>query len=111
MNNVRETTERKSFFPKSKKQAQKKKSSQVNHIVLSRNHPLKRNELEKISKNDAKVHISEAIKDFSRIKKAVDNAPPIDKSEQIALLKQKINNGTYEIDYDALADKILSSEY
>ena len=39
------------------------------------------------------------------------SAPETDNSEKIARLKAQINAGTYEIDYDGLADKILNSEF
>ena len=39
------------------------------------------------------------------------SAPEIDNSEKIARLKAQIAAGSYEIDYDGLADKILSSEF
>lgn len=60
---------------------------------------------------DAKVNIPEGVKDFSRIKKAALNAPEQDNSEKIARLKAQIAAGTYEVDYDGLADKILTSEF
>ena len=60
---------------------------------------------------DAKVSIPEGIKDFSRIKKAAMSAPEVDNTDKIARLKAQIADGTYEINYDALAEKILNSEY
>ena len=59
---------------------------------------------------DAKVNISEAIKDFSKIKKTVDNSPEIDNSEKISLLKDKIDKGIYKIDFNELADKMLDKD-
>ena len=64
-----------------------------------------------LTKKDAKVDISSKVKDFSRIKKAVDTAPDIDNSDKIADLKQRIASGSYNIDYDALADKMLQNEF
>jgi len=78
---------------------------------------VKRNSLERASElsektsTDAKVSIPEGVKDFSRIKKAALNAPEQDNSEKIARLKAQIQGGTYEMDYDAIADKMLSSEF
>lgn len=60
---------------------------------------------------DAKVTIPEGVKDFSRIKKAAMAAPEQDNSEKIARLKAQIQGGTYEVDYDGLADKMLQSEF
>ena len=51
------------------------------------------------------------VKDFSRIKKAVDQAPAIDNSEKIARLKEQIGNGTYQMDYDAIAERMLNREF
>lgn len=61
--------------------------------------------------SDARVDVSDAVKDFSRIKKVVDAAPEIDNSDKIARLKQQIASGTYEVDYDALANRILETEF
>jgi len=98
------------FFPQSKSsqtEVQRSKAAQA----LKRNSYDRVQEIENKTSRDAKVTIPETIKDFSRIKKAVDQAPPIDNSEKIAMLKAKIQNGKYEPDYDALADKLLASEY
>ena len=78
---------------------------------------IRRNSLEKAgditgrTAGDAKVNINDGVKEFARIKKAVDASAPIDNSEKIARLKSQIQAGTYEVDYDALADKILDSEF
>ena len=61
---------------------------------------------DKTARNDAKVDISDSVKNFSRIKKAVDLAPELDQSAKVDSLKKQIDNGTYAINYDALADKI-----
>lgn len=60
---------------------------------------------------DAKVSIPEGVRDFSRIKKAADASPDIDNSDKIARLKAQIQAGTYEVDYDAVADKMLMQEF
>ena len=98
------------FFPRSKSaqaEIQKAKASQA----LRRNSYDRSQEIDTKTAKDAKVTIPEKIRDFSRIKKAVDMAPEIDNSAKIASLKAQIQAGTYEPDYDAVADKILSSEY
>lgn len=112
MNNV-DSTQRASFFPHSKTSGPESgKSSKINPSIMKRNDYARAKELNEMGQRDAKVNISEAIKDFSRIKKAVDAAPEQrDNSEKIAQLKSQIQNGTYKVDYDALADKVLSSEY
>ena len=57
------------------------------------------------------VSIPERVKDFARIKKAVYNVPDKDNTEKIAALKQKIREGSYKIDYEDLADRMLRSEF
>ncbi len=98
------------FFPNSKTaQGEVQKSQRAR--ALKRNSYDRVKQLDEMSQRDAKVNIPESIKDFSRIKKAVDAAPPIDNSAKIAQLKAQIQAGTYEPDYDAVADKLLMSEY
>lgn len=108
MNNVENNT-RSNFFPNSKS-AQTNKSQEALKSSLKRNDSMRMQELEE-TRSDAKVDISNSIRDFSRIKKAVDAAPEIDNSEKIAKLKDQIQRGAYQVDYDAIADRILSQEF
>ncbi len=85
-------------------------SNRINQTALKRNDDERKVELEG-TKRDAKVQIPDAVKDFSRIKKAVDAAPEIDNSDKIASLKAQIQGGNYKVDYDALAGKMLESEF
>lgn len=78
---------------------------------LKRNRPERVSELTNKTKNDAKVSIPESIKDFARIKKIVDMTPPKDNSEKIQALKKQIQAGTYKVDHEKIADKILKSEF
>lgn len=98
------------FFPNSKT-GQKEISHSKRAQALKRNSYQRTQELNNTSSKDAKVSIPEAVKDFSRIKSAVDMAPPIDNTDKIARLKSQIQAGTYQPNYDAVADKLLSSEY
>lgn len=103
---------RSAFFPRSGKanQAESTKGgSQVDGP--KRNSMEKASEISDRTSTDAKVSIPEGVKDFSRIKKVATNAPDVDNSEKIARLKAQIQAGSYEIDYDGLADKILTSEF
>lgn len=106
-------TNRTNFFPHSKQtqEGQGLKKPAVNPSVMKRNDYGRTMEINKLTGDDAKVQINDAIKDFSRIKKAVDSAPEIDNQKRIADLKQQIQAGTYKVDYDALADKLLTSEF
>ena len=81
-----------------------------NNVELKRTDDVRKAELEK-TKRDAKVAIPDAVKDFSKIKKAADTAPEIDKSEKIAKLKEQIAAGNYNFDYEAIADKMLKTEF
>ncbi|MCK5882524.1 MAG: flagellar biosynthesis anti-sigma factor FlgM [Bacteriovoracaceae bacterium] len=85
-------------------------ANRIKNVELKRTDDVRRTELEK-TKRDAKVAIPDAVKDFSRIKKAVDTAPEIDKSEKIAKLKEQIAAGNYDFNYEAIADKMLKTDF
>ena len=98
------------FFPKSKNPNNEIGSAKRSQL-LKRNSFERTNELNNQTAKDAKVTIPESIRDFSRIKMAVDSAPPIDNTDKIAKLRSQIQAGTYEPDYDAIAEKLLANEY
>ena len=79
--------------------------------IKARNNSERKAELDEITKNHTSVKINQKIKDFSRIKKMVDMAPELDRSDKINELRQQIQNGTYQINEDKIADKILQNEY
>jgi negative regulator of flagellin synthesis FlgM len=60
---------------------------------------------------DSKVEIPLAVKDFSKIRKQVDMAPSVDNSDKIANLRSQIQSGEYNVDYEGLADKMLSKRF
>lgn len=60
---------------------------------------------------NARVTISDAVKDYSEIKHAADLARIPDKSAKILELKKKIEEGSYNIDFDDLASKVLEKEF
>ncbi len=101
---------RPSFFPRSRS-AQAEKANGGRPVEGAGNSPDRASELTAKTAGDARVNIPEGVKDFSRIKKAAMSAPEADNSEKIARLKAQIEAGTYEVDYDGLADKILTSEF
>ena len=103
---------RSAFFPRgrSTQTESAKNNGQVSGPTQG-NSPDRAAEITGKTASDAKVSIPEGVKDFSRIKKAALNAPEQDNSEKIAKLRSQIQAGTYEVDYDGLADKILTSEY
>jgi negative regulator of flagellin synthesis FlgM len=102
---------RPSFFPRTRdiKSEGAKPGNKIDQ--LQRNSTERAAEISDKTAADAKVNIPEGVKEFSRIKKAAMTAEEPDNSEKIAKLKAQIEAGTYEVDYDALADKILSSEF
>lgn len=102
---------RSAFFPKSRSAQTEsaKGGSQVNGA--NRNSAERTSEIMDRTSSDAQVNIGDGVKEFARIKKAAMSAPETDNSEKIARLKAQIAAGTYEVDYDGLADKILTSEF
>jgi negative regulator of flagellin synthesis FlgM len=102
---------RSAFFPRSRetKSESTKGGSKVDGV--QRNTLERASELSEKTSSDAKVSIPEGIKEFSKIKKTAMNASEPDHSEKIARLKAQIDAGTYEMDYDAIAEKILTSEF
>ncbi len=102
---------RSAFFPKGRPTSTEsaKGGSQVGGA--DRNTAERSSEISNKTASDAQVSIGDGVKDFSRIKKAAMAAPETDNTEKIARLKAQIAAGTYEVDYDGLADKILSSEF
>ena len=107
MSTIDSSTTRSLFLPgKSTKEAGKAGGAQ-----LKRNSESRKAELENFSGSDSKVDIPDAIRDFSRIKKVADAAPAIDNSAKIARLRSEIQAGTYKVDADAIAEKILEQEF
>ncbi len=115
MSNSIDTSTRAPFFPSSRKTGSSSTQGTGAGASIDRAEGLRRSEraqdISARTGQDARVDIPDAVRDYSRIKKAVDAAPPIDNSEKIARLKQQINAGTYQVDYDGLAEKILQNEY
>ncbi|WPU65293.1 flagellar biosynthesis anti-sigma factor FlgM [Peredibacter starrii] len=102
---------RSAFFPRSRS-AQAESTKQSGKVDAPQRNSMERaTELTEKTATDAKVNIGDGVKDFARIKKAAMSAPETDNSEKIARLKAQIAAGSYEIDYDGLADKILTSEF
>ena len=99
------------FFPRGRNVQTESTRGNGQADGIKRNGPERVSELTERTSTDAKVSIPEGVKDFSRIKKAAMGAPEPDNSDKIARLKAQIAAGEYEIDYDALADKVLTSEY
>ena len=101
------TNERNKFFLNNSNQF---KTNKLDNYKLKRNNPDRKKDIDNTTKHDAKVDISDAIKDFARIKKSVDDLPEANNRDKIESLKAKIGRGEYKVDYDELADKILKDE-
>jgi negative regulator of flagellin synthesis FlgM len=108
MNNI---DTRSPFFPRTRSSGAESLKDPSQVAELKKNSEARTEELINKTSQDAKVSIPDGVKDFSRIKKAALTSPETDNSEKIAKLKAQIEAGTYEVDYDALADNILMSEF
>jgi negative regulator of flagellin synthesis FlgM len=104
--------QRPSFFPNSPSAQKARDAKRMEKVLeLKRNSEERSQELKSTTQGHSKVSIPEKVKDFARIKSAVDSSPDLDQSEKVASLKSQIQAGEYQIDYDKLADKMLESEY
>lgn len=98
------------FFPKSR-------TSQINSgradkaLGVDSASADRASEITSRTQSDAKVSITDGVRDFSKIKRIADSSPDVDNTDKIARLKAQIQAGTYEVDYDAVADKMLQSEF
>jgi negative regulator of flagellin synthesis FlgM len=111
MSSIENNTSRSSIFPGDRSGLKTRTPPSIGENGLKRNSNERKEELDGLSREDVKVTIPDSVKDFSRIKKMVDAAPDIDNSQKISDLRRSINDGTYKVDYEAVADKILSSEF
>ena len=112
MSKVDSSPARSSFFPRSKTTSDSQvKTRALQQGYPQRNAPSRMHELESSTRAHAKVEIPNAVKDYAKIKKAVDQAPDLDNTAKIARLKEQVQAGTYSVDFDKLADKILTSEF
>lgn len=107
---IEKNTEKSGFFP-GKTERPSARPAKIS-TTIDKELPRKSNSSQpQPESKDAKVEIPDAIKDFSKIRKAVDGAPTINNASKIADLKARINEGSYSVDYDVLAEKILTSEF
>ena len=102
---------RSGFFPKNRPTQTESTRNDGQVGEVKRNSLERASEISEKTSADAKVSIGDGIKDFSRIKKAAIAAPEVDNTDKIAQLKAQIAAGTYEVNYDAIADKILGTEF
>jgi len=98
---------RRSFFPNSKtaraKETAKKQYERLAETQSEQNKPMS-------ARVSSSVQIPEGLKDFSRIKELASHAPEMDNSAKIQMLQEQLNDGTYKINYDKLAEQLLLQE-
>jgi negative regulator of flagellin synthesis FlgM len=102
---------RANFFPRSRSAQAEKARSQSQVGIAGTQAYADPYSIQEGGSSDARVSIPDGVKDFSRIKRAVDQSPDVDNSEKIARLKAQIQAGEYNVDYDAVADKMLQTEF
>ena len=62
----------------------------------------------KVTTEDAVVNLSQRSKEIQMARKVIESEPDV-RFEEVQAIKKKIENGTYEIDYDKTAEKILKA--
>ena len=60
------------------------------------------------SKGDAIVSLSQASKEVQKAKEVIESEPDV-RTEEIEAIKDEIEQGTYEIDYDKTAENMLKT--
>jgi len=108
MSKINNDVTKSSFFPKNRNTH---KAKNFNKTLVEKNDITRQKELESATGTHAKVDISDKIRDFAKIKSAVDRSPEIDNSGKVNKLREQIKSGKYKVDYDALAEKILATEF
>jgi hypothetical protein len=83
------------FFPRSK--SAQTEVQTTGRVGLGRNSYDRIQELEAKTSHHAKVSIPDKIRDFSRIKKAVDSAPEIDNTDKIASQYNRLTNAFSDV--------------
>ncbi len=79
--------------------------SQVNSVYRN-NQKTKTQAAAKVSPKDA-LYISDTGKDYQSARMAVQSASDI-REDKVADIRSRIQNGSYDVDEDAFAEKILS---
>lgn len=65
-------------------------------------------DVSKVTTEDAVVNLSQRSKEIQMAREVIESEPDI-RFEEVQAIKKKIENGTYEIDYDKTAEKILKA--
>ncbi|MBN1380248.1 MAG: flagellar biosynthesis anti-sigma factor FlgM [Deltaproteobacteria bacterium] len=56
---------------------------------------------------DEKVDLSAKAKDIQQIKQVIDQTPDV-RADKVRELKQKVENGSYQVDSEKIAEKIVT---
>lgn len=88
-------------------------SKYINQTVLSRTEkPAKKaptpTAVSSKSEEGTTVSLSQRAKEVLKVHEAIQSEPDI-RSEKVSAIKDNIKNGTYKIDYDKTAEKILEA--
>ena len=111
MNKVNNTTNPLRIFSESNHKKEPRSTSSFQDIQENKHDFNAKKKREKNSTVDAKVTIPEAIKEFAKIKKIVDEEPTINNEKKINRIRNEIKAGSYNINYEQLADKIIENEF
>ena len=111
MSNVNMDNLRSPFFPNKSPVDKSSRSKIYDKIKPRRNDDDRADELKKLSQKHTKVNINSKTKDFSLIKSAVDKSPDIERSEYLQELKSKIKSGSYQINPEKIAEKMILNEF
>jgi flagellar biosynthesis anti-sigma factor FlgM len=57
---------------------------------------------------DAIVHLSQATREAKAIREFLGSLPEF-RAEKVALMREKIESGAYEVNYEAVADKLVDA--
>jgi negative regulator of flagellin synthesis FlgM len=71
-------------------------------------HPEKQVQEQKQPEGDAIVHLSQASKEAQAVKELIGSLPDA-RDDVVASMRGKIETGTYEVKYEAVADKMVDA--
>jgi negative regulator of flagellin synthesis FlgM len=71
-------------------------------------HPDKQVQEQKPPEEDAVVHLSQASKEAQAVEELLGSLPDV-RDDVVASIRSKIETGTYEVKYEAVADKMVDA--
>jgi negative regulator of flagellin synthesis FlgM len=75
----------------------------------TQNKPILKSNSQSASKAEDMVHITHGLNDIKRVQEMIQNTPVVD-PQKVETIKQALNSGTYQINSDAVAKKIMAFE-